>query len=81
MFDFLKQMGQLRAMRERMKNETVALEQDGIKLSMRGDMHISEIKISSGLSPEQIEKILIDLHNRALAEIQSRLARSISLPH
>ena len=80
MFDFIKQMGQLRAMQEQIKKELVTLEQDGIKLVMRGDMQIQELKIGPGLKPEQIEKTLLALHSRALSEIQSRLARSMSMP-
>lgn len=79
MFDLLKQASQLRATQEQIKKEAVTLEQDGISLTLRGDMHISEIKIAHGLAPEQIEKTLTELHNRAVAEIQSRLARSMSL--
>lgn len=79
MLDFLKQIGPLRAMQEQIKKEVVTLEQDGVKLTMRGDMQIQEIKIQPDLKTEQIEKTIISLHNRALAEIQSRLARSMSL--
>lgn len=79
MLDFLKQIGPLRAMQEQIKKEVVTLEQDGVKLTMRGDLQIAEIKIQPGLKTEQIEKTITSLHNRALAEIQSRLARSMSL--
>ncbi|MCL5435831.1 MAG: YbaB/EbfC family nucleoid-associated protein [Patescibacteria group bacterium] len=81
MLDFLKQMNELRAMQARLKNEVVTVEEAGVKLVMRGDMQLQEVKIPQGLETERLETILKELHTRAMTEIQTRLSQSLTLPH
>lgn len=74
MLDFLKQMNQLRAMQDAMKKETVTMERNGAKVTMRGDMRIDEIIINPNVTPADSQRLLKDLINEARGEIEKRLA-------
>lgn len=71
-------MNELRAVQARLKNETVTVEEAGVKLVMRGDMQLQETKVPTGLSPEKLETTLLSLHSRAISEIQNHIAKTIT---
>lgn len=80
MFDLLKQMGQLKQMQEAIKKERVEIENDGVKVTVSGEMSILEIKLNPDKPAIDQERTVKDSINQAFTEIQSRLAKNLSLP-
>jgi DNA-binding protein YbaB len=81
MFGKLKQLKDLRSQAKTMQSvlaeEKVELEKNGIKLSMNGNMEVTDIKIESDLSKEEIARISKDLFNDAVKKTQRIMAKKM----
>lgn len=78
MFDKLKQINQLRAMQQQIKQQRVEAEEQGIKVVMRGDFEIEKIELNPALDIHSQEKALIRCINDAKDKIQTLLARDFA---
>jgi len=77
MFDFIKQVQQLKQVQEALKNEKYDLEKDGVRLSMSGQLKIEELKLNANLPIARQQEIVKDLVNEAVDKIQSSLAEKL----
>lgn len=81
MFGKLKQLKDLRSQAKTMQNalagEKVELEKNGVKLSMNGNMEVTDMKIESDLSKEEIARISKDLFNDAIKKTQRIMAKKM----
>ncbi|MCK9439121.1 MAG: YbaB/EbfC family nucleoid-associated protein [Patescibacteria group bacterium] len=81
MFNKLKQLKDLRSqaktMQSALADEKVEVEKNGIKLSMNGNMEITDFKINNDLSKEEIAKTSKDLFNDAIKKTQRIMAKKM----
>ena len=78
MFDKLKQMNQIRAMQQAIKQQRVEIEKQGVKVAMRGDFEIQSITLNSELDTKTQEKVLMQAINEAKDKIQAILAKDLA---
>ena len=78
MFDKLKQMKQLKELRDSFSQEREEVEKEGIKVIINGKMEIEDIQLNSDLSKEEQEKILKECINEAVKKIQVVLTSKMS---
>lgn len=78
MFDKLKQISQLKKMQEKMKEERVEVNENGIKVVINGNFEVEEIVLNQELNLEEQTIILKKLFNQAVKEVQVKLAQSFS---
>ena len=78
MFDKLKQMNQIRAMQQAIKQQRVEIEKQGIKVAMRGDFEIQSIALNPELDVKTQEKVLMQAINEAKDKIQAILAKDLA---
>ncbi len=81
MFNKLKQLKDLRSqaktMQSALADEKVEVEKNGIKLSMNGNMEVTDLKINDDLSKEEIAKTSKDLFNEAIKKTQRIMAKKM----
>lgn len=81
MFNKLKQLKDLRSHAKTMQNaladEKVDVEKNGIKLSMNGNMEVTDLIITTDLSKEEIAKTAKDLFNDAIKKTQRIMAKKM----
>lgn len=81
MFGKLKQLKDLRdqakTMQSALSGEKVELEKNGVKLTMNGNMEITEMNITSDLSKEEIARTAKELVNDAIKKIQRIMAKKM----
>ena len=78
MFDKLKQLQQLKELRDSVAQEKEEVERKGIKVIINGKMEIEEIHLNSDLSKEEQEEVLKECVNEAMKKIQMVLAKKMS---
>ncbi|HZJ42084.1 MAG TPA: YbaB/EbfC family nucleoid-associated protein [Patescibacteria group bacterium] len=78
MFDKLKQIKQLKELRDSFSQEKEEVEKKGIKVTINGKLEIEDIQLNSDLSKEEQEKILKECINEAVKKIQMVLASKMS---
>ena len=78
MFDKLKQLQQLKELRDSVAQEKEEIERRGIKVIINGKMEIEEIHLNSDLSKEEQEQVLKECINEAMKKIQMVLAKKMS---
>ena len=78
MFDKLKQMNQIRAMQQAIKQQRVEIEKQGVKVAMRGDFEIQSIALNPELDTKTQEKVLMQAINEAKDKIQAILAKDLA---
>ncbi len=74
MFDKLKQINELRKIQSAAKEEKSTVEKNGVRVSINGNFEIEEVKLNPNLSSEDQEKILKEILNEAVKNIQRSLA-------
>jgi DNA-binding protein YbaB len=79
MFDKVKQLGELKKMRDQamqmqkaLAEETIELEESGIKIVMSGDQKVKEIEIDG-----ESQNRLVDVLNKAIKKSQEVAARKL----
>ncbi len=81
MFNKLKQLKDLRSQAKTMQNalaeEKIEVEKNGIKLSMNGNMEVTDLKINNDLSKEEIARTSKDLFNDAIKKTQRIMAKKM----
>jgi len=78
MFDKLKQLQQLKELRDSVAQEKEEVERKGIKVIINGKMEIEEVHLNSDLSKEEQEEVLKECINEAMKKIQMLLASKMS---
>ena len=78
MFDKLKQLQQLKELRDSVAQEKEEVERKGIKVIINGKMEIEEIHLNPDLSKEEQEEVLKECINEAMKKIQMLLASKMS---
>ena len=77
MFDQLKQLQQLREMKNALEKESKEVEQEGVKVLVNGKMEIEGIKLNPELSVERQEELVKACFNQAIKEIQKEVAQKM----
>lgn len=81
MFNKLKQLKDLRSqaktMQSALSDEKIDIEKNGIKMSMNGNMEVTELTISADLKQEEIAKICKELFNDSIKKIQRIMAKKM----
>lgn len=78
MFDQLKQMMELRNMQAQIKKQSVRVERQGVVLSLRGDLEITELQLSDELDAKTQSRLVLDLLREAREKIQKDMAQLFS---
>jgi len=90
MFEKLKQIKDLRDQAKQMQNvlgqEIVTVDRNGCTLTMNGNQEVLNLKLNPELDHEKTAKVLVDLFNDAIKEIQKKIAMkmkdgSIQMPN
>lgn len=77
-FDILKNFGKLKELHDKLSNEKIVIERDGIKLVMNGKMEIEDLVLNPELPVVKQQQILKQCFNTAVREIQMALFKKIS---
>jgi len=78
MFDKLKQIKQLKELRDSFSQEKEEVEKKGIKVIINGKLEIENIELNFDLNKEEQEIILKECINEAVKKIQMVLASKMS---
>lgn len=77
MFDKLKQLNQIRQLKNELEKETKTVEKEGVKATMKGNLQIEEIVLSPNLSLDRQAVVLKDCLNEAMRQIQMEAAQKM----
>lgn len=81
MFSKLKQFRDLRSqaktMQSALSKESVSQEKNGVKVSLNGNLEITEISLNDSLSKEEQEKTLMSCLNEAIKKTQKIMAKKM----
>lgn len=78
MFDKLKQLNELRKMKNAMESETVTVEESGVKITVNGSFSIEELIISPEAMNNDLGRNIKHCFNNAQSKIQRILAQKFS---
>lgn len=78
MFDKLKQLQQLKELRDSLSGEKEEVERKGIKVIINGKMEVEEIHLNPDLDKEEQEEVLKECINEAMKKIQMVVASKMS---
>lgn len=78
MFDKLKQINELRKMKNAIAEETAETERNGIKIKINGSFTVEEILISPEAMNNDLAKNIKYCFNDVLSKMQSNLAKKFS---
>tara|TARA_Y100000310_G_scaffold332537_1_gene408312 strand:+ start:2599 stop:2844 length:246 start_codon:yes stop_codon:yes gene_type:complete len=76
MFEKLKQIKQLKELRDSLAQETVEVEKRGIKLILNGNLEVIEISLNQELDKQDQEGLLRDCMNEAVRKVQIKMAQN-----
>ncbi len=81
MFSKLKQFRDLRSqaktMQSALSKESVDQEKNGVKVSLNGNLEITQISLNDSLSKEEQEKALMSCLNEAIKKTQKIMAKKM----
>jgi len=81
MFSKLKQFRDLRNQAKTLQNalagENITVEKNNVKITINGNMEITQISINENLSKNNLEKTLVDCLNEAIKKTQKVMAKKI----
>ncbi|MFA5163498.1 MAG: YbaB/EbfC family nucleoid-associated protein [Patescibacteria group bacterium] len=81
MFSKLKQFKDLRSQAKTMQNalaeENIVIEKNGTKVSLNGNLEISQVSLNENLSKNSQEEILKDCLNEAIKKAQRLMAKKL----
>jgi len=81
MFNKLKQIKDLRSQAKTMQNvlagESATIERSGIKLTMNGNMEITDFKVEEDVSKEALVQLIPGIVNDAIKDVQKIMARKM----
>jgi len=78
MFDKLKQLKQLKGLKDSLSQEKAEVEKKGIKIIINGEMEVEEIHLNPDLNKEEQEEALKACINEAMKKVQMVVAKKIS---
>ncbi|NUQ57050.1 MAG: YbaB/EbfC family nucleoid-associated protein [Candidatus Paceibacter sp.] len=79
MFDKLKQLNELRKMKNAIQAETVTAERNGVKITINGSFNVEDLSVSpEAKQGSGLEKDLRACFNDAVGKIQATLAQKFS---
>ncbi len=68
----------MRNLQAQIKKQTVQVERQGVKLSLRGDLEITELHLSDELDAKTQSRLVLDLLREAREKIQKDMAQLFS---
>ncbi len=68
----------MRNLQAQIKKQTVQVERQGVKLSLRGDLEITELQLSDELDAKTQSRLVLDLLREAREKIQKDMAQLFS---
>ena len=77
MFDKLKQLHQLKKMKDILEKEKREVEKEGVKVVVNGKMEIEDIRLNPEMDVEKQEKLVKDCINEAMKQIQQEAAQKM----
>ena len=77
MFDKLKQLYQLKKMKDILEKEKREVEKEGVKVVVNGKMEIEDIRLNPEMDVEKQEKLVKDCINEAMKQIQQEAAQKM----
>ncbi|GEM_PF-3208941 len=81
MLNNLKNLYQLQSkakeIQQRLKDEIIKVEKNGIKLKINGKQEVLSIELNSELSQQEQEKNLVELFNDAIHKVQQLMAKQM----
>ena len=77
MFDKLKQLQQIKQLKNILEKERKEVEKEGIKVVVNGKMEIEEIRLNPQLNFEKQERIVKDCINEVMKQIQKEAAQKM----
>lgn len=78
MFDKLKQINELRKMKNAIAGESAETEKNGVKIKINGSFTVEEIFISPEAMNDDLAKNIKYCFNDALSKMQTNLAKKFS---
>lgn len=77
MFDQLKELGKLKALKDVLEKERKEITKEGVRVVINGKMEVEEIKLNPELDCEKQEKIVKDCINEGMKAIQTEAAKKM----
>ena len=77
MFDQLKQLAQLKKIKDSLEKEKKEIEREGIRVVVNGKMAVEEIKLNPQMEIERQGEIVRQLINDAFLQIQQEVAKKM----
>ena len=77
MFDQLKQLAQLKKIKDSLEKERKEVEREGIRVVVNGKMAVEEIKLNPQMEIERQGEIVRQLINDAFLQIQQEVAKKM----
>ncbi len=78
MFQKLKQLKKLKDIQKSLGKEKMAVEKDGVKVTINGNIEIEAISLNPALDVSKQERVLRDCINDAVKKIQYVVAQKMS---
>lgn len=73
MFDQMKQMNQLRKLQKEIEAQNIDVQEQGVRLVMKGDFSLVDITLNPELGVEEQATAIKAAHAKARAELQEKL--------
>jgi len=77
MFDQLKQLNELRKIKEALEKERKTVERDGVSVTVSGKMEIEDIKLNPAMDAVSQEGLIKQCFNEAVREVQKEAAQKM----
>lgn len=77
MFDKLKQLNELKKIKDELEKQRKTIEKDGITVTVNGRMEIEELKLNPQIEVTKQESIIKECFNQAVKEIQKEAAQKM----
>lgn len=77
MFDQLKQLNQLRKIKETLEKERKTVEKRGVSITVNGKMEIEDVKLNPDMDTVTQEGLIKECFNEAVREIQKEAAQKM----
>lgn len=77
MLDKLKQLQQLREIKDALEKERKEVEKEGVRVVVNGRMEIEEIKLNPQLEIEKQEILIKECFNEAMKQMQKEAAQKM----
>ena len=77
MFDKLKQINELRKIKDALEKERKTIEKDGVSVTVNGKMEMEDLKLNPEMDIKSQEIIIKECFNQAMKEIQKEAAQKM----